>query len=151
MKFPNSSTIPMRSPSPSTPMPNSAPCSTTILPRSSMFAGRVGSGGWTGKVLSQSHRIQVASAPNAFKIALTKGPGTAFPESTTNFTVRRGLPADSMMESKYCSWKSFTFTNSPSPRRNSPASKTSRSFCNSSPAIAAVPRHILKPLYSGGL
>ena len=99
MKRPRSSTIPMRSPSPSIPIPNSQPFSITAAARSSIFFWRVGSGGWLGNVLSQSQWMGTRSTPNRCIRRTVSGPGTAFPQSMAIRIVRRGLPAFSTMVS----------------------------------------------------
>ena len=52
--WPCSSTMPMRSPSPSKPMPRSAPSSFTFAMRSCMFLRSSGLASWLGKVPSRS-------------------------------------------------------------------------------------------------
>ncbi len=52
--LPCSSTIPTRSPSPSKPMPRSAPVSLTLAMRSRMFSNSSGLASWLGKFPSGS-------------------------------------------------------------------------------------------------
>ena len=54
MIFPSSVTAPIRSASPSSPTPRSAPVSRTRAMRSCTYSSTVGSGWWFGKVPSDS-------------------------------------------------------------------------------------------------
>src|SRR5205823_3484017 len=81
--LPFSSTAPIRSASPSYPMPTSAPVFFTVLIRSWRLSTTVGSGWWLGNRPSNSQKRPVTRHPNCSTASLATSAAAPLPQSMT--------------------------------------------------------------------